>query len=155
MSAWYKSEKTYETEAIGDLKPSENDSEPRQLRPGFVQKGAALANLANATRTDFLSHVDFKKALIKWQRNICTVCQMYCLLASCLLTTVCLQSLRNCIESREYMSIRNGLLLLIPLASYVPFEQRTGQTLLAVVKTLSLRENSEGGREDLKILTKG
>lgn len=53
------------------------------------------------------------------------------------------------------MSIRNGLLLLIPLADYVPFEQRTGSTLLTVVKTLSMRENGEGGREDLKILTKG
>lgn len=53
------------------------------------------------------------------------------------------------------MSIRNGLLLLIPLADYFPFEAKTGQTLLAVVKTLSLRENSDGGREDLKILTRG
>lgn len=53
------------------------------------------------------------------------------------------------------MSIRNGLLLLIPLANYFPIEAKTGQTLLAVVKTLSMRENAEGGREDLKILTKG
>ena len=53
------------------------------------------------------------------------------------------------------MMIRNGLLLLIPLAEYFPYEARVGQTLLTVIKTLSLRENEEGGREDLKILTKG
>lgn len=73
LSAWYKNEKLYEAEAIGNFKPSEEGGPAQNLRPGFVQRGGALANLANATRSDFLSHLDFKKAFIKWQRNICIV----------------------------------------------------------------------------------
>jgi THO complex subunit 2 len=130
LSAWYKSEELYLSQALGIDKLNG----PKLV--GFVQKASALQNPAAITKGDYLQHSSYRIAYAKWQKNTCV-------------------ALRTCIESREYMMIRNGLLLLIPLAEYFPYDARVGQTLLTVVKTLSLRENEEGGREDLKILAKG
>lgn len=129
LSAWYKSEKVYNAEALGlDAK-----EQGRRTRVGFIQRAGALANISAVTKADYLSHAKFRLAYTKWQRNAC-------------------KSLKTCLESKQHMSIKNGLLLLDAIAEYFPLDNATGQLLMSAVEALRDAESGVQGRPDLKLL---
>lgn len=122
---WFDSEETFRVEAVG-MSPKGSD-EPHRFRPGMVQRPPAPG--ASIAEANCLSYSRFKYVHQKWQAGTIT-------------------ALRSCIESREYMGIRNGLLVLSQVVDYVPYVVASGQNLQAFIKTLAMKEE----REDIKML---
>ena len=122
---WFDSEETYRVEGVG-FSPKGSD-EPHRFRPGAVQKPPPAGTPIG--EANVLSYGSCKSVHQKWQGAT-------------------IAALRTCIESREYMGIRNGLLVLSQIVDYVPYVTNVGQKLQAFVRTLAMKEE----REDIKML---
>jgi hypothetical protein len=136
--------------------------------PGFQKKWTASASSRRLSDEDLLSYEDFRHVVYKWHVNLTKVSNDHdrqirdplriCVsagfrlhdLAPAFLTItplLSIQAFTACLESKEYMQIRNALLMLTKIIDYFPIVRKLASSIEEVVAKLK-----EDEREDLKVL---
>lgn len=100
--------------------------------PGFQRIWAIRTAKDPIPEQNMLNHTQFKTISVKWHKKIT-------------------DSFVACIESRDYMCIRNSILILTKIAKFFPYFKQNGWALEAVVTSLVQNEK----REDLRVLAMG
>ncbi|KNC96495.1 uncharacterized protein SPPG_08084 [Spizellomyces punctatus DAOM BR117] len=121
LSTWHKNPDLFKKEAIGEG------------LPGFLKKwptGVITGNM-DLSNADFIEYEEFRQALRKWHLKLC-------------------KAILACLQSGEYMQIRNAILVLDRVNEYFPATKQMGNTIKIAVQELERTEQ----RGDLKQLAR-
>lgn len=100
--------------------------------PGFQMRWGGRFGGESVPDSDLLTWGNFKRGVGKWHGSLRT-------------------ALKECLLSKEYMRIRNAIVVMTKLAPHFPLFELHGRDLLAVVQKLATEEK----RGDLKVLGQG
>lgn len=100
--------------------------------PGFAKKWGVTPNDQPVPEENLLTYEEFRHVLYKWHRK------MY-------------NAFKQCFESKEYMHIRNAIIVLQSIPQLFPKVMWMGQKLTETITELIANET----REDLKLLATG
>lgn len=96
--------------------------------PGFLKKWSS-----NPAEAVYLQHEEFRSVMFKWHKNMTT-------------------AFRNCLESRDYMHVRNALAVLEKIVSQYPQVDFHGVSIEEKVNVIAAKTETRG---DLQVRAQG
>lgn len=128
--------------------------------PGFQKKWTSSVSSRKLTEEDILSYEDFRHVVYKWHVNLLKVggnqtslmtfyfiISLIVIRCTFFLNCLLIKAFSACLESKEYMQIRNALLMLTKIIDFFPIVKKLSISMEDVVSKLKEEE-----REDLKVL---
>jgi THO complex subunit 2 len=98
------------------------------LTPGFLKKWSV-----NPTEAVYLQYEEYRSVMFKWHKNLTT-------------------AFKNCLESRDYMHVRNALAVLEKIVVQYPQVEFHGTSLKEKVSIIAAKEETRG---DLQVRAQG